>query len=212
MASSNEDFIERMLHRKDKSILNFIIIGVNIVIFILTEFTGGTDNSVNMIRWGAAYTPLVASGEYYRLFTSMFLHFGFRHLLSNMVLLFFIGDYMERYLGRIRYLILYLAGGLAGSFLSYSVVAARGEAVVSAGASGAIFAVLGALAVMALLNHGRLEDLTLVRILIMAGLSIWVGFSSPGVDGFAHLGGFLGGCIIALLYAALFPRFRYRRT
>ena len=61
-------------------------------------------------------------------------------------------------------------------------------------------------------DRSRLEDLTLPRILLMAALSIWVGFTSEGVDGFAHLGGFLGGCIIALIYAVVFPKFRGGRS
>lgn len=200
MAAQNEDFIEQMIHRKDKSYMNFILIGVNIVLFILTSATGGSENTTNMIEWGASYAPLIQRGEYYRLFTSMFLHFTIQHLGSNMLLLFFVGDYMERYLGKVRYLILYLGAGLAGNLMSYSIELSRGEHVVSAGASGAIFGVVGGLAMTALLNRGRLYDLTFKRIMIMAVLSLWMGFTSSGVDGFAHLGGFLGGAVIAFVF------------
>lgn len=200
MNPQNEDFIEQMLHRKDKSIVNFIIIAVNVAMFFIVEVSGGSEDAYNMIRWGASFTPLVQAGEYYRLFTSMFLHFGFQHLFGNMLLLFFAGDYMERYLGKIRYLILYLGGGLCGNLLSYAVELKSGEQVVSAGASGAIFAVIGGLAVSAFLNKGRLYELSFRRIAIMAALSLWTGFTSSGVDGFAHLGGFLGGGAIALIF------------
>ena len=152
-----------------------------------------------MIRWGAAYTPLIQAGEYYRLFTCMFLHFGFQHLLNNMLLLFFLGDYVERFIGKVRYLILYLAGGFLASLFSYLQDLQQGQDTVSAGASGAVFAVLGGLIVLILLHRGRLEDLTLPRVLIMALLSLWVGFQSVGVDGFAHLGGFLAGAALMLL-------------
>lgn len=199
-AYNDEDFIEQMIHRKDKSIVNFIIIAANIVIFFIVEATGGSEDVYHMMDCGASFAPLIQSGEYYRLFTCMFLHFGFRHLFGNMLLLFFVGDYMERYLGKIKYLILYIGGGLCGNLLSYAMELKNGDNVVSAGASGAIFAVLGGLAVSALLNRGRLYELTFKRIAIMAALSLWTGFTSTGVDGFAHLGGFLGGGVIACVF------------
>ncbi len=197
--SSNEDIIDRMIKRKDKSWANLCLIGVNLLLFLLVELTGSTGDTAQMIRWGAAYTPLIQAGEYYRLFTCMFLHFGFQHLLNNMLLLFFLGDYVERFIGKVRYLILYLAGGFLASLFSYLQDLQQGQDTVSAGASGAVFAVLGGLIVLILLHRGRLEDLTLPRVLIMALLSLWVGFQSVGVDGFAHLGGFLAGAALMLL-------------
>lgn len=197
--SSNEDIIDRMIKRKDKSWANLCLIGANLLLFLLVELTGSTGDTAQMIRWGAAYTPLIQAGEYYRLFTCMFLHFGFQHLLNNMLLLFFLGDYVERFIGKVRYLILYLAGGFLASLFSYLQDLQQGQDTVSAGASGAVFAVLGGLIVLILLNRGRLEELTLPRVLIMALLSLWVGFQSVGVDGFAHLGGFLAGAVLMLL-------------
>lgn len=193
----NEDIIDRMRRRRQKCIMNLIIIAVNVILFLAAEATGGSENTEHMVRMGASYTPLVEGGEYWRLFTSMFLHFGLAHLLNNMVLLFFLGDYMERFLGKVRYLILYLGGGILGNIFSYWSELQQGRQVVSAGASGAIFAVLGGLVVLLLIHRGRLEDLSLPRVLLMAALSLYVGFRSAGVDGFAHLGGFLGGALLA---------------
>ena len=200
----NEDIIDRMRRRRQKCIMNLIIIAVNVILFLAAEATGGSENTEHMVRMGASYTPLVEGGEYWRLFTSMFLHFGLAHLLNNMVLLFFLGDYMERFLGKVRYLILYLGGGILGNIFSYWSELQQGRQVVSAGASGAIFAVLGGLVVLLLIHRGRLEDLSLPRVLLMAALSLYVGFRSAGVDGFAHLGGFLGGAILAAAMK-LFP-------
>lgn len=200
----NEDIIDRMRRRRQKCIMNLIIIAVNVILFLAAEATGGSENTEHMVRMGASYTPLVEGGEYWRLFTSMFLHFGLAHLLNNMVLLFFLGDYMERFLGKVRYLILYLGGGILGNIFSYWSELQQGRQVVSAGASGAIFAVLGGLVVLLLIHRGRLEDLSLPRVLLMAALSLYVGFRSAGVDGFAHLGGFLGGALLAAVMK-LFP-------
>ena len=150
--SPDEDIIDRMRRRSRKSWVNYILVGINILIFLLVELTGSSEDTLHMIRWGASFTPLVEAGEYYRLFTCMFLHFGFQHLLNNMLLLFFLGDYMERFIGKIRYLILYLAGGTAASVFSWRHEVSQGEMTVSAGASGAIFAVLGGLVVLAVIE------------------------------------------------------------
>ena len=188
-----------MLHRKDKSYVNMALVLINVAVFILMEVNGGSSNPQLQIGWGAAYTPLIAAGETWRLFTCMFLHSGLRHLLSNMLLLFFMGDYVERYMGRIRYLLLYLGGGTLASWFSYQIELAQGEEILSVGASGAIFAVMAAMLVLVLIHRGKLEDLTLPRVVLMIVLSLWVGFQTEGVDAMAHLGGFLGGCLLSLI-------------
>lgn len=200
---SNEDFLERMW-RNPKNVLNLIIIGVNILVFLLVTLTGGTDSMENMIRWGAAYTPLIQQGETYRLFTSMFLHFGIDHLLSNMVLLLFVGDYLEKTAGKLTYFAVYMLGGLAGNLCSYWYETSQGQAVVAAGASGAIFAVLGAIVILMLLNRGHLEDLTLPRLGLMIVLTLVVGFQSANVDNYAHIGGFIGGMAVMLFLSPFY--------
>lgn len=113
--------------------MNLIIIGVNIIVFALMEIFGDTDNITFMLKCGAAYTPWILDGQWYRLFTSMFLHFGVSHLLNNMVLLLFLGDMLEEAAGKWRYLLIYLGGGLAGNIVSLLMDYRTGEMVVSAG-------------------------------------------------------------------------------
>ena len=112
----NEDIVDRMWKRSKNSI-NLVIVVCNILVFLAVTLTGGTESSRHMMDCGAAYAPLIESGEYYRLFTSMFLHFGIQHLINNMLLLLFLGDYLERAAGKIRYLVIYL-GGVFEVFLS----------------------------------------------------------------------------------------------
>lgn len=114
----NEDIVDRMWKRSKNSI-NLVIIVCNILVFLAVTLTGGTESSRHMMDCGAAYAPLIESGEYYRLFTSMFLHFGIQHLINNMLLLLFLGDYLERAVGKTRYLVIYLGGGLVGNLCSY---------------------------------------------------------------------------------------------
>ena len=101
----NEDIVDRMWKRSKNSI-NLVIVVCNILVFLAVTLTGGTESSRHMMDCGAAYAPLIESGEYYRLFTSMFLHFGIQHLINNMLLLLFLGDYLERAVGKIRYLVI----------------------------------------------------------------------------------------------------------
>ena len=201
----NEDIVDRMWKRSKNSINLFLVIS-NVLVFFAVTLTGGTESTRHMIDSGAAYAPLITEGEYYRLFTSIFLHFGIQHLTNNMLLLLFLGDYLERAVGKLRYLVIYLGGGIIGNLCSYLhelFLIKTGKApAVSAGASGAIFAAVGAMLVLLAFRKGKLEDLTFRRMAIMAGLSLMVGFQSSNVDNFAHLGGFFAG---AFLMAVLYP-------
>lgn len=179
--------------------MNLLIVGVNILIFVLTEIIDDTENVTFMLKCGAAYTPWILEGQWYRLFASMFLHFGVYHLLNNMVLLLFLGDMLEELAGKWRYLLIYLGGGLAGNIISLLMDCRSGEMAVSAGASGAVFAVIGGIFVILLKQRGRVKDLTLSRLVFVIFLSIYHGFQSTGIDNAAHVGGLLGGIFLTFL-------------
>ncbi|MCI1306210.1 MAG: rhomboid family intramembrane serine protease [Lachnospiraceae bacterium] len=195
----NEDIFDRMRKQPEKSWINWILILINVVVFIYAELTGNTNDVEHMLKLGASYAPFVQAGEYYRLFTSMFLHFGISHLANNMILLLFIGDYVERYMGRICYLILYLSSGVFAGWFSYRHDLASGSTSVSAGASGDIFGVIGCLLVLVSIHRGHLENMTLTRVILMAAFSLIVGFQTAGVNGYAHLGGFIGGVALTVV-------------
>ena len=179
--------------------MNLLIVGVNILIFVLTEIIDDTENVTFMLKCGAAYTPWILEGQWYRLFTSMFLHFVVYHLLNNMVLLLFLGDMLEELAGKWRYLLIYLGGGLAGNIISLLMDCRSGEMAVSAGASGAVFAVIGGIFVILLKQRGRVKNLTLSRLVFVIFLSIYHGFQSTGIDNAAHVGGLLGGIFLTFL-------------
>ena len=189
---------------------NLLMVIINIVVFVILEWMGSTTDTMFMLHHGAMYEPLVVErGEYYRLFTCMFLHFGVQHLLYNMLLLIFVGDMLEKAVGKVRYLMIYLGGGILGNLLSMVVVMRTGSYAVSAGASGAIFAVVGALVFLAVKNRDRISQEEIWRLIIMAVLSLIEGFTQTGTDSMAHLGGFLGGVVICLLLTAIQGR-QYR--
>lgn len=127
-----------------KKKLPFVTVGfvaVNVLVYVILEILGNTENSEFMVRMGAVWPPYVKQGEYWRLFTATFMHFGFEHILNNMLVLICAGPILEKAMGHIKYLCLYLIAGVGGSTLSYVQMIARGKYDVSAGASGAIFGI-----------------------------------------------------------------------
>ncbi len=187
--------------------VNLLIIAVNILAFAVMEFLGSTQDAGLMLEWGAAYTPLILEGQWYRLFSSMFLHFGLGHLFNNMLLLLFMGDLLEKLVGKWRYLLIYLGSGLAGNLLSLFWELRTGDMYVSAGASGAIFGVVGGVLVLVLKNRGRVQDVTVRRLGFMVLLTIYYGFQTVGVNNAAHIGGLLGG----ILFTWILCPHKYRR-
>ena len=176
------------------------LILLNILVFLAVEFTGSSQNTMHMLDCGAAYTPMIVQGgEYYRLFTCMFLHFGIEHLLNNMLVLFVLGSRLERVIGKIKFLLIYLLGGVLGNIISLYLELHAQNFAVSAGASGAVFAVMGAMIYIVIRNKGRLGDLSMRQILIMAAFSLYFGFASTGVDNTAHVAGMVSGFLLAVL-------------
>lgn len=180
--------------------VNLIIVAANVIVFVVLSILGDTEDAFFMAQHGAAYTPyILENGEYYRLFTCMFLHFGISHLFFNMLLLVYIGDSLEMLAGKFKYLVIYLMGGVAGNVLSLLFDMHTEEYAVSAGASGAIFAVVGALIWIVLRNKGNLEGYSIQRLLLMAVLTVADGFTMGGVDNLAHIGGLAAGFLLAVV-------------
>ena len=176
------------------------LIIINIIVFLVVDFTGGSENTAHMVRCGAAYTPLILEdGEWYRLVTAVFLHFGINHLLNNMVVLGVLGERMEILMNRFSFLLLYFAAGIGGNLLSMALEMRSGEYAVSAGASGAVFGMMGAILYILVRNRGAVLDLSMKRMLIMVGLSVYLGFADAGVDNAAHIGGLICGFVAAVI-------------
>ena len=185
---------------KDKAYVNIALIAVNVLIFLYFELIGDTEDTMFMIMHGAVYEPLVVlRGEYYRLFTSMFLHFGASHLVNNMLVLFVLGERMEQVLGHVKYLIFYLLCGVGANLVSMTVNLMMGSLSVGAGASGAIFGVVGGLVYAVGVNRGRLEDLTSRQLGVMILLTLYHGFTSMNIDNAAHIGGLAAGILLGIL-------------
>lgn len=185
---------------RNLSAVNTVMVLLNVVVFLITEIRGDTLDAYYMYECGAMFGPAIKEEhEFYRLFTSMFLHFGLSHLSGNMVVLLLLGDNLERALGKIRYVLIYILSGLCAGGCSYIYNIARNSNAVCAGASGAVFGVIGALLYIVLANKGRLEDLTGTRLLILVGYTLYTGFTSSGIDNAAHIGGLLAGFLMGVV-------------
>lgn len=178
--------------------MNGTLIVLNIIYFLYLEIAGSSEDTMFMLQHGAMFAPLVLEkGEYYRLVTSIFMHFGISHIANNMLVLFVVGDNLERALGSIRYLIFYLLCGVGANVVSMYAGMNDYVQAVGAGASGAIFGVIGGLLYAVIVNKGRLEDLSTRQLVVMIVFSLYFGFTSTGVDNVAHIAGLVIGIILA---------------
>lgn len=173
---------------------------INVIVFFVLTSQGMTEDGMFLLKHGAMFVPKVLEdGEYYRLFTSMFLHFGFEHLMNNMVTLVLIGWNLEIEIGKIKFLVIYILSGLGGNILSAWYEVWTMNYSISAGASGAIFGIIGALLYVAIRNRGRIGEVSGKGLAFMVVISLYYGFSSSGVDNLAHIGGLITGFVSGVL-------------
>jgi membrane associated rhomboid family serine protease len=172
-----------------------ILIAVNLGIYLITVVQGTGINSPggSLLRSWWLYGPDVANGGWWRLVTAAFLHASILHIAFNMYALWIIGSAVEQYLGRARYLGVYLVSGLAGSAGALVLTPLS----VTVGASGAIFGILGAMLIIEWQLTGRLAGQAMTLIVINLVLS----FAIAGISIGGHIGGLIGGILVTLSYA-----------
>jgi rhomboid protease GluP len=190
----------RLLLKDCFSYATIVLIALNVLLFLMMVLQGVpvfNPRADSVLRWGADYGPLTLHGQWWRMVVSTFLHFGLIHLLFNMFVLLNIGLFMENLAGRIPFVALYLVCGLGGSVASL----AWHPTIVSAGASGAIFGLYGALLGFLLRHRSSIpaESLGSLRkgALTFIGYNLLYGLR-PGVDMAAHLGGLATGFLLGL--------------
>jgi rhomboid protease GluP len=177
------------------------LIFVNVVLYFVPVFTGTYDS---VIEGGMnQYAYVVGQGQFYRLFTSMFLHGGVSHLVNNMVVLLALGYYLEPALGHIQYSIIYGLSGIAGSLCSIFL---RMSDAGSIGASGAIFGLVGALLGLVLFFRGRIPGISVRRVIYMCIASLYGGFATANVDNEAHIGGLVFGFLLVIITNLFYKR------
>lgn len=178
------------------------LVAVNVITYFALEWLGDTTNGFFMAEHGAMYPDFIRiNHEWWRIITAGFLHFGAVHLVNNMVILYCMGSRLERVTGHLKYFLIYLVSLIGAGMLSYGMMLRTGDYAVSAGASGAIFGVIGGFLWIVILHRGRFEQITTRGIVMMIVLTIYYGFSSVGIDNWGHIGGlFAGFATTVILY------------
>lgn len=202
MTDPRPPLFDQLLVRRRHIPVTLLLIAANLLVFaaMLTQGAGlwHTDNGVQL-AWGANFGPATKDGEWWRLASALFLHFGVLHLGMNMLSLWDGGRLVERMYGPARFLLLYVASGLTGNLLS---LIAQGDRAISGGASGAIFGVYGGLMVYLWRERANLHPAEFKRLFwgaaVFSALTIFLGFQVTGIDNAAHIGGFATGILSGL--------------
>ena len=171
--------------------ITYWLIAVNVILYVVPILFGQYNDLINNYSvWG----PAIREGQVYRLFTGMFLHGGLVHLLFNCYALYVIGSQVESFLGKFKFLVIYLVAGISGALFSMIF----GGNYASIGASGAIFGLMGALVYFGYHYRVYLGNVVKSQIIPLIVLNLALGFFMTGIDNFAHIGGLIGGTLMSI--------------
>ena len=189
----------KMRQQKNIPYVTAVLIVINVIAFLFMEVIGDTESTQFLYEHGGMYWPsIVEDRQWYRLITHMFVHSGGEHLLNNMFMLGILGYQIEKAYGPVKYLLTYFVCGIGGAVVSAMVEMNMGKAVVSIGASGAVFGIFGAMLVMIFKNRRQMGQVSAPRLVILFLLMVF-GNMEEGVDWMAHLGGAVIGAILAFI-------------
>lgn len=182
--------------------ITLLLAAINVGVFLVMEIMGDTEDGLFIAEHGGMHPNFILySGQWWRILTAGFIHFGMEHLLNNMLTFYFLGSKLEEELGHWRMLAVYLISEIGGGLMSYHMMLRTQEYAISAGASGAVFGVIGGVLWIVIRNKGKLEGLTAKNLVLMILLSLYLGFAESGVDNWAHIGGMVTGFVVtAILY------------
>lgn len=177
-----------------KPYVTYTLLGINIIAFILMNLVGYVyhlNQMEELILFGAKVNILISYGQYWRLLTAMFLHIGILHLFFNSYALYIYSPIVEGFYGKLKFIVVYLVSGLTGSLFSYMF-----SQNVSAGASGAIFGLMGSLLYFRQRHKLAFKRIFGPRLFIVIGFNLLYGFISSGIDNWGHIGGLIGGYLV----------------
>lgn len=195
-----KELIKSIKIKRDLPYATVVFIVINLLVYLIMECFGNTTDGMYIAAYGGMYpTFLIYNHEWWRLLTAGFIHFGAAHLVNNMLILYCMGSRLERVVGHLRFTVIYLMSLLGGSLLSFAMMLYTEDYAVSAGASGAIFGIIGGFLWVVILHRGRLERITTKGILFMVALTIYYGFTSGGIDNWGHIGGVVTGFLMTVI-------------
>ena len=177
-----------------KIIVTYAIMILCTIIFFLTYLLGeGSYDAYTLYNFGAVYSPAIKIGQVWRLLTGTFLHAGLIHLFTNMYSLYLIGTQLENFVGKKKFILIYLISAISGSLMS-SIFSEN----ISVGASGAIFGLLGSMLYFGYHYRLYLGSVLRAQIIPIILLNLFLGFTLSGIDNAAHIGGLIGGYLATM--------------
>lgn len=192
------------IFKPKKNIITILLVAVNIIIYLAMILFNQYDNTINSF---AVYGPFIFKyNEYYRLITGAFLHANFVHLILNCYSLYVIGSQIENFMGKWKYLIIYFVSAITGSMLS--ALLSDGASI---GASGAIFGLMGSLLYFGYHYRVYLGNVLKSQIIPLILLNLLIGFITPGIDNFAHIGGLVGGALATVALGVKYKSTKFER-
>ncbi len=177
-----------------KPIWTMIFLTICAIVYIMMEVKGSTLSVLTLIDWGAKFNPAIYEGEWWRFLTPMFLHIGILHILLNMMALYFLGTVVEKIYGSFRFFVIYMTAGIFSIIASFAF-----SPVISAGASGAIFGLFGALLYFGVFYRELFFKTMGMNVLFLLGINLVFGMIMPMVDNAAHIGGLVGGFLASAI-------------
>ena len=197
--NDSERFTKNM-NKNDKPVISYILIAINIIVFALMYLIGnGSEDSQTLINFGANMGALTKNGEYFRLISCAFLHIGVIHLICNMYSIYAIGPTVEYFYGKLKFIFIYFYSAIIASLF---VLIFQGDGVVTAGASGAIFGLMGALLYFGYSYRGYMGNRIISSVVSVILLNLFIGFTTPGISNAAHIGGLIGGLAMSYMLGA----------
>ncbi len=193
--TEKENKVYERIFKPKKIVVTNVLIALNVIIFFITYIlSGGVLSGSALLKYGALNSYYVVRGDFWRLITCGFLHGGLLHLIFNMYALYAIGTQVENFAGKKKYLIIYFVSLISASLMSTVIT----PNVISIGASGAIFGLMGALVYFGMQYRVYLGSVFTNQIIPLILINILFGFMVTGVDNAAHIGGLIGGVLIAM--------------
>lgn len=184
------------IFKKKTPIITYLLILINVIVFAITYIYGNGIEPNVLVKFGGLISTSNYSFNLSRIFTSMFLHVSIVHLILNMYSLYVLGSQLESFYGKFKFLIIYLVSGIAGNLLTLPLLQSN---VVSVGASGAIFGLMGSLLYFGYHYRVYLGTVIKSQIIPLIVLNLLIGFLVTSINNFAHIGGLVGGILISMV-------------
>ena len=195
----------KMFKNKNDKILTSVLIGINVIIFIIMCVLSHSTMppfriSDNVLKlFGANAGLLVKHGDFYRILASAFLHVDIIHLVCNMYSLFVLGPTVDYFYGKLKFILIYLYSAITASLVALIF---HGDNILIVGASGAIFGLMGALLYFGYTYRGYIGNRLIGSIVSVIVINLIIGFTISGISNYAHIGGLVGGLAISYMLGA----------